>query len=386
MRVIVWSDLHADAHRFGSTTTAEGYNTRLLDCVKAINATTEAVRKYKAPFRLFVGDLLHQRGRLGKPSTFNPVFQAIASAHSDPITDRFVDVMIPGNHDDESRADGEYAVKAFGAIRGVRVRDGWGIQDFIAPGPHALYVAWVCHHPDVDVVKARLRDVAERLTNIRKAAAGTPDLDYKSILMLHHGVDGTLPDVPWCGLTSADLPTSVFDWTFVGDYHLFKELVPGKAWSVGTPLQHNFGDAGKRCGYLVLDTDTGELIQEQIEDLPRFCTLEVRDGMVVNSVDECRPGDFVRVSCDDEALLDQIRDNLLKPVPQGGKGAAAVMKDLIAKGQIAGKIENAIRLAMDPIAMLKAWADVAAKDGQIDAADAAAMLEIGIEVYEEVKS
>ena len=62
------------------------------------------------------------------------------------------------------------------------------------------------------------------------------------------------------------------------------------------------------------------------------------------------------------------------------------MKDLIAKGQIAGKIENAIRLAMDPIAMLKAWVGVATKDGQIDAADAAALLEIGIEVYEEVKS
>lgn len=384
MRVIVWSDLHADAHRFGSNTTDKGYNTRLLDCVKAIDATSEAVRRHGAPFRLFAGDLLHQRGRLGKPSTFNPVFQAIAASHQ--VGNPFVDVLIPGNHDDESRADGEYAIKAFGAIDGVYVYDGWGIQDFIAPGPHALYVAWVCHHPDVDVVKARLRDVAERLTNIRKAAAGTPDLDYKSILMLHHGVDGTLPDVPRCGLTSADLPTSVFDWTFVGDYHMFKELVPGKAWSVGTPLQHNFGDAGKRCGYLVLDTDTGELIQEQIEDLPRFCTLEVRDGMVVNSVDECRPGDFVCVSCDDEALLDQIRDNLLNPVAQGGKGAAAVMKDLIAKGQIAGKIENAIRLAMDPIAMLKAWVGVATKDGQIDAADAAALLEIGIEVYEEVKS
>lgn len=341
MKVIIWSDAHLHAHRIGNKIDEKGYSTRLLDGIKAVDAISQAVIANGASLRLFVGDLFHVRGRL-VPSIFNPVFDSFVRAHRDAS---YVDFLIPGNHDDEARAEGEHAIRSLGAIEGVTVQDGYGFE-VVRHGVDNLGIGWVCYHPDVDVMKARLKEVA--------LMAGDHGGSSPKVLLMHHGVDGVLPSVPDCGLSPADLPTDVFDWTFVGDYHLYKEIVPCKAWSVGTPYQQSFGDAGKRCGYLVLDTDTGFVVHHEIENLPQFVCIENIGGKIrivgrAVAGDEYQAGDFVRLRSDDREWLEKSAEYITKA------GAAYVQAELVESNVASVKIDDALKLALNPTAMLEEW-------------------------------
>lgn len=341
MRVVIFSDLHAHPHQEASSVDANGRNTRLNDCLTALQATTDAVVKYEAPFRLFCGDLFHSRGQI-MAKAFNPVFAHFHGVHG---TYQFTDILIPGNHDREARADGEVSIQSLGSIDRVYVEIGYGVHLWETPAIEnkALLVGWVCHHPDVNVIKARLRAVAQH--------ADACQMEAHKILLLHHGVDGTLPTIPDCGLAPEDLPTDHFDWTFVGDYHQYKELVPGKAWSVGTPLQHHFGDVGKTCGYLLLDTATGKVEQHEIKGLPRFHKVQIQGGAPASWHGDIVEGDFVAIEADDETHLQnavEVIGNMVK--------AKVLRAEYVPPGNMGHlKVEDALTMALDPRALFETW-------------------------------
>jgi DNA repair exonuclease SbcCD nuclease subunit len=355
-KVLIWSDLHAHPHKFGATVSASGQNSRLADCIDIVRHINVISFTKQCSLRLFCGDMFHVRGKIA-PSVLNPVYRLISESHT--ISNGMLDVMIPGNHDDEARSDGETSIDVFSEIPGVDIFKEYGFDvEHIHENPGtssstmiSIGIGWVAYHPDVEVMRARIKRVSEiRADRLRTFG------DMGCIFIMHHGVDKIIPGIPDAGLTVSDLPVE-FDWIFCGDYHHHREIIPGKAWFVGAPLQHNFGDTGENRGYLILDLDTGKVEQHVINSTPEFVTLRVTGNPPVNELvctDHAKTklspykDNFVRIVCDNEARLQQLTDMVVK------EGAKAVQGELEIVGGGVTPIEKAL-ISMDSQKMFEAF-------------------------------
>ena len=348
MKIVAFSDLHVHPHKFGDVIGEDGRSRRLQDCIDVLEWTANLANDVGAPLRLFCGDLFHVRGKL-TPSALNPVVEhfSMMSKVDGPAT-----LMIPGNHDMESRSAevlvdgelekrGEHALDAIGAIHGVGVLNGHGFRVHTIPAEgdmvhKTIGIGWVSYDPSVDEIKRRIKKVAAQRRNSLFTGP--------TVFMLHHGVDGALAGVPECGLAAKHLPYEDFDFVLCGDYHNHKELVPGKAWMIGAPLQHNFGDTGQRRGVLVLDTDTKTAEFVENTAAPKF--LHWDDGPF--SMMPAVADNFVCVRADTQERLDAMRDEA------AAAGARAVMRDLVKDWKaVGGRAE--MMLGMSTSQMFRSW-------------------------------
>ena len=255
MKIIAFSDLHIHTHRFGAgVDPATGRHSRLQDCLNVLDVTAQACFDHDAAARVFCGDLFHVRGQI-RPSWLNPALDHFRRFHG---SHAYWDIMIPGNHDMEHRADGEHALEALKPIAGVRVFEGFGydVLEINRPAGEILGIGWVQYAPDVKELKRRVDQVAA----MKRTWAGPKP--KHTLMMIHHGVDGVMPGIPDMGFTASCLPTDDFDVVLCGDYHNHKQLAPN-AWMIGAPLHHTFGDAGQKRGYMVIDFEkrTAELVE-----------------------------------------------------------------------------------------------------------------------------
>ena len=332
MRIIAFSDSHVHPHRFGATVDeATGRQSRLQDGIDALDMTAQAAIDHKADLRVFCGDMFHTRGKLA-PSILNPVIE-----HYRKPSRPFHDELIVGNHDMEHRVEGEHALKALAGER-VTVRDGHGYQAGVyinAHGP-SLGVGWVAYEPDIKALKDKVKQVAAQAR-----------LDTKStwkLLMIHHGVDGAMDGIPDMGFGPRDLPHEDFTVILCGDYHTHKELVAGKAWMIGAPLQHTFGDAGQKRGYMVIDLAAGTANLVENTNAPKFVTWAKGEAPLTKAIIE---GNFVRIRHDDEKELDAIEVAVLTA------GAKAVQKELVKDW--AAVTRSDVSLSMTTSQMFKTW-------------------------------
>ncbi|MDX5368494.1 MAG: metallophosphoesterase, partial [Alphaproteobacteria bacterium] len=232
MKIIAYSDLHIHPHRFGAGTDDDtGRQSRLQDCLDVLDMTAKAVEDHNAVARLFCGDMFHVRGRI-QPSVFNPTLSHFKRVHN---PNRFTDYLLVGNHDMEHRANGEHAVHGLRGP-GVDILEGYGTM--LDDWGRSVLIGWVSYTPDIRELKERVRKVAYD-------ARHEDEHVYRRIFMLHHGVDGAMPSIPDMGFGVLDLPHEDFDLILCGDYHMHRELIPGKAWMIGAPLQHTYGDSGQ---------------------------------------------------------------------------------------------------------------------------------------------
>ena len=326
MRAIAFSDLHAHPHRFGGVIAEDGRHSRLSDCLRVLDQTREAANNYRASVRLFCGDMFHVRGKL-TPSVINPVIE-----HFQRGGNTFRDFILVGNHDMENRESGEHAVRMLSPY--ATILEDYGFQRSEVNG-ELVDIGWVAYAPDVKALKERVKEVAAMARATREA--GVP-----SFFLLHHGVDGAMPGIPDMGFTPMDLPHDSFDYILCGDYHKHAELIPSKAWMIGAPLQHSFGDIGQKRGWMAIDTETKAVEFVENTQAPKFIGWDGAEG-------EPAAGNFVRIRSEDQDDLKALAAKAL------ADGALATNEELVRSIQAAKRAD--VMLSMTTKQLFKSWID-----------------------------
>ena len=238
MKILFWADLHAHCYQEFSELD-EGVNSRLMECVKAVNSVREAAEEHKVDYIGFGGDVLHLKN--------------------------FADIQVV-----------RYTIEAFKRLCAVAPM-------FICAGNHD-YRSWNREPVLIEAMSGLLEDakfveIADlkgdwhlHVFNYRRDISELTELlahwnyDPKAIGLFHQDVIGSryggIEVVK--GLDAAML-SKKFRWSFVGHYHTPRQYVPN-VFSIGAPLAHNFSDAGEDHGWWILDTES----ENPVEFVPNF--------------------------------------------------------------------------------------------------------------------
>lgn len=187
---------------------------------------------------LFTGDLFHTAGSI-KTVVYESVFRQLQ--HMKDLGLNFT--FISGNHD-----MGMLGSSALTALSSIGPIIGEGSQ----------YIEL----PDMPPIAGL--DYTENQDNLTSFLKACPD---NSIVMLHQGVQGVPINCKGFTLDERlrveDIPSNILH-AFIGHYHSHKVL-NDRATISGALMQHNFGDAGDRRGFLDVELVDGKLQITQIE-------------------------------------------------------------------------------------------------------------------------
>lgn len=283
MLVTVFSDIHIHPHKFGNEP-----DERLQHGLDVLDWALEN----PADACIFCGDLFHVRGRIA-PRVFNKVYRRFVG--DSLIRTNRKKIVLPGNHDAEM-SESDFATECLSHIDDTHAPTHAGHYNF-----RDIAVFHIPFVSDVAELKEHIKNLADK-ADVYKSR-GYKD-DFTRILILHHGIDGIFPGVPDCGLRPEDLREESFDFIFLGDYHNHREIIPGKAWIVGAPMQHSFGDVGEKRGILTLDTDAKTVKFVENTFSPKFIIWNHNDKVVP----DCR-NNYLEVRADTVETLDKMVDS-----------------------------------------------------------------------------
>jgi DNA repair exonuclease SbcCD nuclease subunit len=133
----------------------------------------------------------------------------------------------------------------------------------------------------------------------------------------HLGIDGD---------TSGREMLEHFDLVLLGHHHVHDIITEEKSFrkvvSIGSPLQHTFGDRGEQKGFVVIDTGTLDVEFHELRT-PRFTAFEGAKAIIPEEVE----GGFVRVKVESKAEAAKAKKVLEKA------GAASVVIEIIPKAK-----------------------------------------------------
>jgi DNA repair exonuclease SbcCD nuclease subunit len=212
------------------------------------------------------GDLFHNRETIGI-DVIHVVVETISKCAA-----RCSSVVISaGNHDQYKRDGSVSPLVMLSRIKGVHVvpRDGTSLT---LGGNQRVHL--LPHTVDHEKVRDFVRSVSG------------------GVLVLHQGVAGAMLNgiISTSSLTLQDLQPDRFDFVVLGDYHKPQKLAKN-VWYVGSPVQHDWGEAGDEKRILVLDTDRQEMKSVPTE-APEFRNASVSDWL--NHLD--RDSHFYRIA------------------------------------------------------------------------------------------
>jgi len=309
MRMVVFSDAQYHDYKLFSENGANGISSRLQDQIDVLNQISDYAVKNKIGRILFVGDFLDQRQR-GDFITIKTASDWINKVSNAGIIQHFV----VGNHDQIAKHGTHSSLDLFEHIPNVHV---------IAT-PQWIDLGEGCGFLAVPYMN-RLEEVLAGLQ------VQMPSTIKKAIAVIHYGLfdvsDGYRTIVKYQGYESegqvklSDLDSILTEVSHVllGHYHM-PTSVTDRVHFVGTPIQHNFGEASYKTRFLDVDLDTGKIIVVPTK-APKFVQFEspaeIGDGSKAK-------GNFVRVDVhtqdeklEVEAKLDAIgvrgRQAILKP-------------------------------------------------------------------------
>ena len=215
------------------------------------------------------GDLFHNRETLGI-DVINVVISAIRAC-----ADRCSEVVISaGNHDQYKRDGSVSSLVMLDYMKGVSVVPSEGASLTFGRGSRAIHI--LPHTVDHEKVRQFVKSVD----------GGT--------LVLHQGVAGALIGnaVSTSSLKLSDLEAERFDHVILGDYHKPQKMAKN-VWYIGSPVQHDWGEAGDEKRILVLDTETNALTSVPT-NCPEFRKATADEWL--NHVD--RDDHFYRITAD----------------------------------------------------------------------------------------
>ena len=354
MKLLAFSDLHAHPHKQGARMLETGVNSRMQDCINAMDEVFQYAYDHDIKYVLFGGDLFHKRNWLDT-SAANLVYDLLGKWSEAGI----LMIGIPGNHDQYDQQGRVHSMGSFVSDCCHVINE----PEWVRMGK-GVYVFGVPHTHDAD----KFRELIATGIKSRPAKA------KKAIALFHTGVDGARVGIGRKGtfkLTSEvsikDLCAETFDLVLLGDYHL-PQHVGGNVHYIGALLQHSWGDQLEERGFMEIDTDSWSITR--IPTLsPRFLVISPEE------LDRVSPGDFVKVLFEtqpSQACVDDLRGQL---------SHAQTVEITVPKQQLTNHQRKAvINLAMQRKEILERYTShVVAKASQ----DVDYLLQKGVELLEE---
>lgn len=264
-KIAILSDPHFHDYKRHSHLVG-GVNSRLLDVCQAVKDCFAIAEEAGCKTLLVAGDVFHVRGSV-KTVVMDHALEVFSSALKKHGLTTYI---IPGNHDMDDRLGERHALSALGYVPGVNVL-GFGTYNV-----EGLSLGAIPYKPTTDEFFRAYDEIMR---------------DKPEALMIHQGIDEVRPAVtiPETGISVVSFNCKVV----AGHYH--KPMCFENVLSVGSPLQHNFGDEGQDRGCWIFD---GNKYTFHKVKSPKFITVNIEDLK-----DTDVEGKIIRVITDDERRI-----------------------------------------------------------------------------------
>lgn len=272
-RVALTADLQIQSQPRYSTLAASGVTTRLEDFIACLEWIVRSALEEGCDTLFILGDLFDSRTVIDV-CVIDRACRAFAEAAEK------IDVhVLVGNHDAYLRTPRLNSTQMLSGIATVH-------ETVESVGPFVV-VPWTDNADDYKASLAKADALKKRSKSL---------LDF----LLSHGMFGEA--VPMAkGLPIEWLQSGKWRGVYLGDVH--DPVVLSKKPTiryVGSPLQIHFGDAGRKRGFVVLDTHTAKHKFITNDVSPRFHIITEIDDIEDPATDR----DFFRVKVDDADLAD----------------------------------------------------------------------------------
>ena len=263
VRTLLFSDLHSHNYREFSEY-IDGVNSRLLDCVNAVEKIRNCANERKIIRIYFVGDLFHLKNNLSAEVIKHTMDALFGLASGREV------ILIPGNHDftfwnrDPILLEliSEYATTSEGKIEIITER---GLCENIYFAPYTRQV----------------NDLNDSL-KYAKTSKEALFFGHQDIMGMQYGgfkVEKGL---------DPKLLSEKFKMSFIGHCHESMKVM-NNVVSIGAPLQHNFSDSDGTRGWWIYDDETNEVEFIENDFSPRFYDYEYNSDAEEKGF---IPGDF----------------------------------------------------------------------------------------------
>lgn len=260
MKAIIFSDLQIDAYKIYSHITPEGINDRLIDHIDVLEEIKDYATEHNIDKILFLGDGFDSRGSVNviAANLFMKWKHEVSSAG-------ITQYDLVGNHDLTAKSHSHNSLELFSKLKDVHVIDK---PKWIILGDTGIYFIPYMHRTD---------EIREALKN----CVPPSKIDRnKSIALMHYGLFDTEINgrviTEYKGVESegqvklSDLDDILLyvKNVFLGHYHTHATY-NGNVHYVGTPLQHNWGEASLPGRFMVVDFEDGTF-EAVHTNAPRF--------------------------------------------------------------------------------------------------------------------
>lgn len=318
---LAFSDLHAHSFTYGSklvpapnliynsafTPTQNNIliNSRLCATLDTVIAIRQYCIEHDIQNVLFGGDLFHTHGTI-KADVLYCISRVLKSFAAYGI-----DVhMIPGNHDYMDRSGffhtlGSLAYTSTGGGRIIVHSRNSNVTLFGSKSSVRLFV--VPYQHDTATLIQELNAAVKRCRALRKLNGG-----LKTILLAHTGIQGARVGSDYVLINKNDLKVpdvdwSVFDLCLFGHYHEHQQVF-ANGYFIGSPLQHNWSDAGSTKGWLHVKLDDQSVNIKQVPNTVAPVFHVIDSSTPEEQLSKIRECDFVTYvkSSEDEVVTESL--------------------------------------------------------------------------------
>lgn len=250
MKVLVFADIHGHNFREFSYIDEDGFNSRLMDQVEVITKIHESAHVNKVDRVWFLGDLTHLKNNMDTQVIRTLMVELGYIGSNFPVW------IIPGNHD-YRMWNSDPAL--------LEMLTDWDDRITIA-----RRFEWAGVEHEGERVRVRVLPYQRAIIGTNKEIEELNTNPEKDVFLGHQDVVG----VNYGGFVvekglDADILSKKFKLSLLGHCH-DSQKIRDNVYSVGAPMQHNFGDFLSPRGWWILDTKTYEMKFIENDFSPRF--------------------------------------------------------------------------------------------------------------------
>lgn len=260
MKIILYSDAQINEFKTYSKLTPEGINDRLIDHINVLEQISDYAVDNQIKKILFLGDGFDSRG------TVSVIAAKLVLNWKHKVSELGIEQFdLVGNHDLVNKSGTHNSLDLFAKLKNVKVI---ATPQWVITNDYAVYYIPYMH---------RTSEIREALQNCEPPVSVDKK---KSLCLMHYGLfdteingrviveDKGIDSEGQVRLSDLDKILGYVQNVFLGHYHTHASY-NGNVHYVGTPLQHNWGEASLPGRFIVVDFDNGTF-EAVLTKAPRF--------------------------------------------------------------------------------------------------------------------